>query len=315
MPFALLDEGHTGVALFMTLSGYLFAKLLGDKDIHFLRFLWNRSIRLAPLLIVVLTILGVSTLLQQEDIVGYLQSVARGLIYPSLPHGGWSITVEMHFYLLLPFLLAGMRRYPWFPLIVVGVAIFVRYGFYVRDGGVQSLAYWTIVGRIDQFLLGMLFYRISRLATHRHGVAVLCFIGFSLFYWRFAQEGGFYLLPSYPSDNAVWIVLPTIEGAIYGFAIAWYETSFVHSQKRFSRFIAWIGQLSYSMYLLHFFFVFHAAQFIHEHVMDISNFYLATLWSGVFFVAMLPMAYASYRWIESPFLRFRKKYIVNPMSL
>ncbi len=29
-PFALFDEGHTGVALFMTLSGYLFAKLVGD---------------------------------------------------------------------------------------------------------------------------------------------------------------------------------------------------------------------------------------------------------------------------------------------
>jgi len=28
---ALLDEGHTGVALFMTLSGYLFAKLLDGK--------------------------------------------------------------------------------------------------------------------------------------------------------------------------------------------------------------------------------------------------------------------------------------------
>lgn len=34
-PFALLDEGHTGVALFMTLSGYLFAKLLDGKTINF----------------------------------------------------------------------------------------------------------------------------------------------------------------------------------------------------------------------------------------------------------------------------------------
>ena len=30
-PLAIFDEGHTGVALFMTLSGYLFAKLLDGK--------------------------------------------------------------------------------------------------------------------------------------------------------------------------------------------------------------------------------------------------------------------------------------------
>ncbi|MFT5610874.1 MAG: peptidoglycan/LPS O-acetylase OafA/YrhL [Arenicella sp.] len=34
-PFSLLTEGHTGVALFMTLSRYLFAKLLADKKNEF----------------------------------------------------------------------------------------------------------------------------------------------------------------------------------------------------------------------------------------------------------------------------------------
>src|SRR5713101_82250 len=51
-PFALLDEGHTGVALFMTLSGYLFAKLVGHRGIDFPSFLWRRAVRPAPLLIV-----------------------------------------------------------------------------------------------------------------------------------------------------------------------------------------------------------------------------------------------------------------------
>ena len=32
-PLSLLTEGHTGVALFMTLSGYLFTKLLDGKNI------------------------------------------------------------------------------------------------------------------------------------------------------------------------------------------------------------------------------------------------------------------------------------------
>src|SRR3954468_4994130 len=50
-PFALFDEGHTGVALFMTLSGYLFAKLVGDKRLDFVSFLYSRALRLGPLLL------------------------------------------------------------------------------------------------------------------------------------------------------------------------------------------------------------------------------------------------------------------------
>jgi peptidoglycan/LPS O-acetylase OafA/YrhL len=46
-PFAIFDEGHTGVALFMVLSGYLFAKLLEGKEIYYGAFFWNRFIRLA----------------------------------------------------------------------------------------------------------------------------------------------------------------------------------------------------------------------------------------------------------------------------
>src|SRR5262245_13547807 len=58
-PLAILDEGHTGVALFMTLSGYLFAKLLDGKSIDYRAFIWNRALRLLPLLLVVIGIVGV----------------------------------------------------------------------------------------------------------------------------------------------------------------------------------------------------------------------------------------------------------------
>jgi len=45
---ALFDEGHTGVALFMTLSGYIFAKLLDGKVIKYYSFLKRRAVRLMP---------------------------------------------------------------------------------------------------------------------------------------------------------------------------------------------------------------------------------------------------------------------------
>ena len=42
----------------MTLSGYLFAKLTFGIPISYPRFLWNRLIRLAPLLLFVLAALA-----------------------------------------------------------------------------------------------------------------------------------------------------------------------------------------------------------------------------------------------------------------
>ena len=60
-PLALLDEGHTGVALFMTLSGYLFAKLLDGRKISFSAFLRNRALRLLPLLLLVIALVGIQT--------------------------------------------------------------------------------------------------------------------------------------------------------------------------------------------------------------------------------------------------------------
>ena len=53
-PLSLFTEGHTGVAIFMVLSGYLFAKLLGSNKIKYSIFLYNRCLRLLPLLVEVM---------------------------------------------------------------------------------------------------------------------------------------------------------------------------------------------------------------------------------------------------------------------
>src|SRR5712672_565217 len=86
---AIIDEGHTGVALFMCLSGYLFGKLLDGKQIKYGAFFWNRFIRLAPLLMFVLVIVGL--LDHRDDLIGYSKSILRGVIHPEdrppLPNG------------------------------------------------------------------------------------------------------------------------------------------------------------------------------------------------------------------------------------
>ncbi len=158
---APFDEGHCGVALFMTLSGYLFAKLLDGKRIRYADFIWSRFIRLAPLLVAVFVANGALIafhLNERVDILRglwlgrYVETLVTGLIKPDWPNGGWSITVEMHFYLLLPFVLWLKRRWKPSLLCMLVGSILLRFALHAIYGEVQYFAYWTIIGRIDQFV-------------------------------------------------------------------------------------------------------------------------------------------------------------------
>ena len=310
-PLSLLTEGHTGVGIFMVLSGYLFAKLLEGKSIVYSRFIWNRCLRLAPLLILVIVAIGVKKYIDGEDVVAYGRRILAGAIRPSLPNGGWSITAEFHFYLLLPFLLFLTRQWKCSLVAVLVCAILLRTLLYVEYGQIQTLSYWTIVGRIDQFLLGMLAFRFRGGIAGRHGIAIAVFVLFACFYWYFDALGGFYKSPSYPSPSTIWIYLPTLEGLAYAVLIAWYDNSFEHSKGAISDFIARIGTYSYSIYLLHFFVVFRLSEGVDRFVMDLSNIHWAMFFAVVCFFVMVPIGYLSYRIIELPFLRFRSRYVVS----
>jgi peptidoglycan/LPS O-acetylase OafA/YrhL len=307
-PLALFDEGHTGVALFMVLSGYLFAKLLNGKKISYPAFFWNRFIRLAPLLFLTFILVGIEQHLQGGNVKEYLSKLYLGFVYPVWPNGGWSITTEIHFYLALPILLYFYRRSKLLPIFVIVAAICFRMYYFQSNGQVQSIAYWTIAGRIDQFMLGMVAFFYSPELVKRARLLISVFLLFIGFWWWFDATGGFYLRPIYPSPSSIWIWLPTLEGLAYAALIVWYDTRIIDSSTLTSRTLQRLGEYSYSIYLLHFFFVFRAAKYIDSYVMDISNFYLALAWSIAFFLAMLIPGYLSFKYIESPFLKLRINY-------
>lgn len=309
-PLALLDEGHTGVALFMTLSGYLFARILEGRNIDYRRFLINRMLRLLPLLFFVMLLVGVGIALQGGDLTGYGKSLIRGIWEPSWPNGGWSITVELHFYIILPILIhIGKRSQIWLVVLIL-LFFLLRAYIWKNQGEVQFLAYATLIGRLDQFLLGMLACHWRGYMKNKHSVAFFVLLSFCVFYWWFDFRGGFYLSPEYPSPSKLWIVLPFVEGLCYALIIAWYEGSLnIAGRKGPSRWLSQAGAYSYSIYLLHFFFVFDFADYINKNIMNIGNFYIACLWAFIFYILMLIPAHFSYRFIESPFLRMRTSYI------
>jgi peptidoglycan/LPS O-acetylase OafA/YrhL len=308
VPLALFDEGHTGVALFMVLSGYLFAKLLDGRTISYSAFFWNRFIRLTPLLLVTFILVGVEQHIRGGNAIDYFSGLYRGLVYPVWPNGGWSITTEIHFYLALPLLLYLSGRSRLLPMGVIVIALGFRIYYFKTNGEVQSIAYWTIAGRIDQFLLGIIAFSYANQLAKNTKVLFFVFLAFMGFWWWFDATGGFYLRPKYPSPSSVWIWLPTFEGFAYAALIVWYDAKRIDNSTIMSRILQRLGEYSYSIYLLHFFLVFRVAKYIDTNLMDISNFYVALAWSIVFFLAMLIPGYLSFRFIERPFLKLRIKY-------
>ncbi len=292
----LLDEGHVGVSLFMVLSGYLFAKLIAGRSINFPAFLWNRAIRLLPLLLVVLVLAGMRD--YQDNLLVFTKIVIGSAVLPHLPNGGWSITAEAHFYLMLPLLLWAASKWRWAPVAMVAAAICVRVAILASGADVQDAAYWTIIGRFDQFVLGIFF--CQQRVVGRWAVAAL--VGIAVFYSVFDATGGFYAGPDW-----LWVIIPTFEAVAFGAIISWYDANPIKSPKMW--FVQKAGEYSYSIYLLHSFYVFDAARLVDEHVMRLTSLYAALPWALLFFVGMVGIGHISFKIIECPPLRFRKPYI------
>ena len=294
----LLDEGHVGVSLFMVLSGYLFAKLISNRSIHYRAFLWNRAIRLLPLLISVLIVVGIRD--YRNDLIGYAKLVSSGLLLPTLPNGGWSITTELHFYLIMPFLLLAAKKSKWAPLALVFLAICIRFAIVASGNDIKYLAYGTLLGRFDQFAIGIFF---SCIKISGRGAAC-ALVALAAIYYVFDAAGGFFNGPDWP-----WLFLPTVEALAFGAMVSWYDVNPIKSSKMWL--VQKAGEYSYSIYLLHFFLVFSAARFVDTQIMELTSVYVALPWALLFFVLMTGVGHFSYVLIERPALRFRKPYMTD----
>jgi peptidoglycan/LPS O-acetylase OafA/YrhL len=307
-PFALLDEGHTGVALFMTLSGFLFARLVGDRTIDFPRFLWSRAMRLAPLLIVCITAWVVIGWLAGAPIpVG---DIIGGVLFPTWPRGTWSVSIELQFYLLFPLLLLLFRRQgPFALLVVIAGATLLRFDWWRTYGEAQHIAYWTIAGRIDQFAFGMLFARIPVRRNVLRAVAGISFAAFLVLWNEFDHMGGFHHFNGTPSPSPLWIFIPTVEAITWGSLIAFYDGATFKMPAWLDRALAKIGEWSYSIYLLHFFPMVLLRNIFWDRAGSSGNFFPALLAATIAFLAFLPVAALSYHYFEKRFLAYRKPYL------
>jgi peptidoglycan/LPS O-acetylase OafA/YrhL len=312
-PLSLFEEGHTGVALFMTLSGFIFYSLARRSRIAYGEFIRNRLLRIAPLFL-----LWTLLLFHRDggDPVKLFVSVAGLLNQGAVPGVGWSIIVEFQFYVAFPFLLAFTQRQgPSYLVRLLLVAIGLRALMWCLHDTVQPLAYWTIFGRVDQFLLGMLASELyhRRRSWLAHPLVLISLVGaWTALYHRFNVLGGYSNFGGVePTHSSVWIYLPTGEGLFYGLITASYLSQRWTLPAWLDRALAWTGTLSFSIYLNHML-VIDVTYKLMKRMQWVPAYTAEGAFAFGLFACLLTVlaSAATYNVIERPFLALRRSYLL-----
>ncbi len=310
---AALAEGHTAVALFMVLSGFILTLAALPDGVRWLGFIRNRLLRTYPLF-VLLTFAGIAAMPQNFSFSAVTQQLL-GLgnepgtfVAPPFTSLLWTIAVEWQFYLIFPLLVAVLAK-GWTRQVAgfIAVLLLLRLAVVIAGGNAREVSYMQIIGRLDQFLLGMwaAWRWRERPPSPRGGaiLAALALLAAILGLWALNASGG------WPTTHGWKILMPTVEGAVWAAFVLGYVAWANDARRWWSRAVAWIGEISYSIYLLHFVVIW-----------SLLRSGLVPVWSGRFVVdallntllLALPITLAvsalSYRFVERPFLSLRGTY-------
>lgn len=315
-PFsALVIEGHTAVSLFFLLSGFVFTVGSLQKKLNYLGFYRNRLLRTYPLFLFFL-ILGIAFNFEGFSFAGLLQSLFFMANSATAINGGaftyvfWSIAVEWHFYLLFPLLLLAVQRWGWRVLpAFIFILLCLRSGAHYAGADMRELSYYTIVGRLDQFLIGMLagiYYRNHFVAGRRLDYVGVFGAGLVL-----VLLFGFNRLGGGAVNNSLWIVWPTLEAAAWAVFLIGYLSMARHFHRLLDKALVAVGTISYSIYMGHYLVVDYFLRHDWESLLRLDN----PLGTAVLntLVLILPLvlllATLTYLCVERPFLLRRRKYM------
>lgn len=311
----IFENGWMGVDAFFVLSGFLITKVLVESKHSpnfFRNFYARRCLRIWPLYYAVLLFMFVAVPLalpSQRPIIFaprsspwwayplFLQNLLVPI--PTMATGSlgvtWSLAIEEQFYLVWPFLVRFVKgeRLRLIALVIVCLSPVLRF-FVARQGG---NIYSNPLCRLDGLMAGAyLAFTVRRttFAPERFlPLARICFpVALAL---AFAAE----------FENARWITLSCTAAASFAFLyLALFEREGRLQHILRNRFLLYTGNISYGLYLLHKI-PFDAAQAAH-----LDRFPVLPFVFGI--GASYMLAALSFRFVEQPFLRYKRRFYSSP---
>lgn len=320
----LFSVGYLGVDLFFVLSGFLLglpflAWALGRKPFpDLLTYAKRRCLRVLPAFYMQLAILVVAGFVATgawpiglRQLLAYLsmQFVFFDGIAPMLNGVWWTLPVEWNFYLLLPLLGLAFARARWW-LIALGVLVAVLgfrlfcYDLLLEDRSIGPIAYPMIIqlpGRLDEFVFGMLaaWFHLRRSASAPRRDLACLVLGLAGVVALMAGLDG--RGDIFATGDVRWIfVYATCAGASLALVVRAAAARVRLAQWLFGgRVLAFLGTISYSVYLWHLVVFQYAAR------AGLTTWKIAAGFGGLALVLVpivLVVAWISYRWTEHPFL-------------
>jgi peptidoglycan/LPS O-acetylase OafA/YrhL len=313
--WGIVTEGHTGVGLFFTLSGFLFMRIAQHQGhIVYRDFVRNRLLRIFPLFLMIF-LLAISIgrdRFQPQDIFYILATnLGNSPTSASVVTGAaWCISLEFLFYLVFPFLARfTLDQGPRYLVKLLALMVLFKLFVYAENERSTLMYFSTFVGRFDQFLVGMLaavLYarqetRLVRWAAWLVPLALLLAVANS------AWQAG--TAPFDPATRSpFWITWSLQESASWALLIVAWVAMRRPLPRRLEAALCHGGKVSFSFYLLHAAVIHAAGRWVGlPHVTGHAPVDAVLLGAGVYAVTWA-IATLSFGAIEEPFLSMRRRY-------
>jgi peptidoglycan/LPS O-acetylase OafA/YrhL len=320
---AMVKSGASGVDLFFTLSAFLItALLLRERQqtggISLRLFYIRRILRIWPLYFVVMAVAVVlahtvpGQSLPWYYVVGYLlfagnwMNVAFGHPF-SVCAPLWTVSVEEQFYLVWPLLMKRLGRRGMVIAAVVAFLLATLSQIAVVLAGLSvGYIYYGSFSRGGSLALGILLALFAdRLPALTRGMRLLLLA---------AGITGWIASSAWLSDQPGPFDMHTVPGRLIvlvgarllisvGAALILYACLGSRSRLVRSDWLVRLGKISYGLYMLHFIGLLFMIDLLHPRW---GWTLLATKALGLGLTVVL--AWASYRWVESPFLRLKDRF-------
>ncbi|WP_153798950.1 acyltransferase family protein [Foetidibacter luteolus] len=320
--FKLLKVGGFGVTIFFFISGLLITRLLitefnKEHRIDLKNFFIRRVLRLYPPLLLFISVFCIYLLAVKEPIA--IREIFASVFYfenyyyiyhqsdPLHFRITWSLSIEEHFYLFFPFIFALFIKKPKILLAVISAfaALSLAHRLYIShvynlNSFAELYNYSATTCRADSILFGCI-------------TSVVLYLDKKEKYLKLISS-----IPVYIAGAALIIISlgykdeffsQTFKYTLQGLGLAILIPPIVYNEK-YSLFakilatnpLAFIGKLSYSLYLFHSFVITAANHFLTPE---------SKIWYAVVVTGSFAFALGSYNLVEKPIMSLRRKYGSN----
>jgi len=318
--FQAFNFGYLGVDIFLVLSGFLITRILikekKEGTLSLKIFFIKRAFRILP--IYLLTVLVCGFIFSWEGTLNLLTYTANYYFaFNADMHyleNAWSLSVEEHYYFIWPlvvvyFSLESVRRYSWLIAFTIALsATILVYQFFDLKVA-RSLIYTGTEFKIFVLSLGstMAFYENQIMNWKRKIAIPTSFTSFNVFLaLAFASEFD-YFEDIAPSDALRGLTNALCALTLIVLALLAENTNSLFKTLFDNKVIAYIGKISYGLYLYHFPIFFGWCMLTNQNIGSPVSF---LSFAPPLFLTFI-LAALSFKYIEQPLLSYKNIFLQN----